>query len=410
MFGISLYNYEDISNNVDNADTLTGTVDNDLLQQIMCGFDINNTDVAANCDLNCFTQDEISDIVHKKPDECENTSVRRYSKNDKHDCKKCVCGGDMPRNSLCTFHICNNCGLEEEIIGETFNTGDNFSISSTCMGSYNTSNYSSSPIKVSGPGCFKYQKVLFCKTNEYEKTQFYDTNKQMTEITQSYKGRQIPRDVVKEAVSLYHKIQKLREIKRGCVRKSIMAACILRICEKHGIFRKRKVFHDMFDIQPKELSDGEKYLDKLYTFGKIKNSRFISYSEFEAEQINGFMKDYFRLLKIPIENTVNNIIDTSFKTDYFGFSIKLIHFTTKFRLAENSNPSSKCAGTIWIIASKYKKLKITMKEIEKKCEISSSTFKRFSKIVVSLLKDEEPAKHRLYKKLRHLFNKYQVPL
>lgn len=345
--------------------------------------------------LQCLSQNEINEITN-------NNYIIKPIKRHQYTFNKnqtCMCGGNMYKNSNGTEYVCGECGMEDTILGDEIEEINGISLSG--MVGYNTSSDSATPIKISGPNEKHLQKQLQYRTSEYCKTQYRDTMTQLTNIVKKYNKYTIPINIVKNAGDLYYQIQSLGEIKRGDVRKGIMAACLLRICDKNGISRKRSMIVDMFSIQPSDLSNGEKLLDKLCSDGKIDKSLYIPKGDLEILRIEGFLNQYFIKLKLPMPSTSQN---------YFGFVKQLVRFTIKFKIAENSIPSSKCAGAIYTLSTRCKELNISMAIISKTCEISASTFKRYYIIVQNLLETDDERKKRLKNKLRHLFHKFNIPI
>lgn len=288
-----------------------------------------------------------------------------------------------------TSRICSKCGLEEELSG--------VNIENVCClsrNSYNTNSSSATPIKITGPKGYYYSRRLMSRTTDYGKTQFRDTITQMMNITQRFQGKRVSPALVREAANLYHQIQQLGEIKRGDVRRGTMCACLYRICDKSGVSRKRSLLCNMFEIRSSDLSNGEKTVDRLCSENKLAITP-MKYNTGDAEKIKirGFLNDYFITMKLPM--------------DYFDFANKLVWFTIKFRISSSSNPSSKAAGSIWVLIT-HNKLNYTAKQLEKTCEISASTFKRYSKCIDEFLYSKKYEMRGLRRKMRHLFNKYAV--
>ena len=333
----------------------------------------------------------------------------KFIKNfDKVNTIICIdCGIEMDKSFNMTYE-CKQCGGIEDDFGNGVE-----SISNNCdvISSYNTSDTSATPIRIAGPNNYMYQKKLVSNTSNYKKTQKKNTNDQIINFVYQYKGSTPPKNVVLEAADLYYTIQQ-HCIKRGEVRKGTMAACLYRTCIIHNITRKPKEIADIFGIPQSELSNGEKILDNLIASGLIKIKDSDDLPDYEADhksdnlddkQISAFLSRYFESLNIPDHVGLD-------RPNYKEFAMKLIKFTKKYRIAESSIMSSKCAGVVYILSIKRKELNIKRDMIEKECCISKSTFGRFSQAVFVMLNSDEDKYKKVRSRLRNLFKKYQIPL
>jgi transcription initiation factor TFIIIB Brf1 subunit/transcription initiation factor TFIIB len=320
------------------------------------------------------------------------------------------CNGEMFRSSR--GMECECCGRIEDDIGNDIDivaseSGNSGNGSSDIINSYNTSDSSATPIRISGPNNYIYQKKLVSNTSNYKKTQKKTTNDQMINFVYQFKGSTPPKNVVLEAAELYYSVQQ-HCIKRGEVRKGTMAACLYRICIIHNITRKPKEISDIFGIPQSELSNGEKILDELVASGLIKvKEPTTTLVDQDEQQMHAFLNRYFESLNIPVDE--DGIIPVG-RPNYKEFAHKLIKFTRKYRIAESSIMSSKCAGAVYILSNKRKELQIKRDTIERECAISKSTFSRFSQAVFNVLISEEEKNKKIKSRLRKLFKNYQIPV
>jgi transcription initiation factor TFIIIB Brf1 subunit/transcription initiation factor TFIIB len=288
--------------------------------------------------------------------------------------KKCKCGGKLGHKNDGTSYICTSCGMMLDIIGDEM---DSEKSSSSYRNNYNTFE-TSSPLRVYGQN--SGQKGFICKTTDYKKTQLRDTIKQLQNIM-SQSELSISQNVIVETANMYQQIQQYI-IKRGDVRRGILAACLNKICKSYDIILKSKEISQMFKIKQSDLSNGEKILGEY----KMENGN--------EKNTDLFLSRYFELLQI--------MDPTGQKME---FAKRLIRFTELCKIAQNSVPSSKCAGSIYLISSTDAG---SAEDIEKKCKISKYTFKRFANNVLDALKNEQ--KPNIGNKLRHLFKKYNIHL
>ena len=353
-----------------------------------------------------LTDQEIQEITTESTYHISNRHIGIKPKRHTRQEKLCGCGGSIEIHDQ--ERVCTSCGVTESI--QELNQ-DGQGVSSTSMSGYNTSNESANPVRVIGPGNNAYQRKLICKTTDYDKTRLRDTMGQLTRITQNYKRCAIPSHIVDEAGRRYYDIQLLGEIKRGNVRRGAMAMCLMKMCEKYGVHHRRGVFAEMCDVDLKDLSEGEKLLDRLIAEGKIRREDFNNRNP-EVNRIQGYLIQHFIRLGIPLPPDVyqapigSESIQLPFNPNknYHNFVKRLIEFANKLRVAESSELYSKCAGAIFILATRSPELKITAELIVTECKISKSTFKRFYNIIEELLVTVDPEKQRLRKKLVHLFH------
>lgn len=321
------------------------------------------------------------------------------------DCvKKCPeCEySEMYRKNNGTAFVCYKCGLMENIVGDEIEPKK-----SSNNNNYNTADQSA-PLRVVGTGSQHYQKAFLSKISDYKKTQLRDTVKQLQNILYQNGGKSISHSIIYDTAQMYRKIQQ-HAIKRGDVRKGALAACLNMVCQEAGIIKKPKEFSDMFGIDQSDFSGGEKILNDLKNSGVIISKK--------STPIELFLARFFESLSIP-ETGLRNINNSEDhdennkkeEVNYMEFSKLLIRFANKFKIAEHSIPSSQCAGVIYILSLKCGELCLSKDEIQEKCSVSKSTFKRFAKDISLFLENRDEKKKILRRKLRHLFNKFNIPL
>lgn len=351
------------------------------------------------------TNDDISEIDCRKTNDANLRMKQSVGSTNIIKCSDCDIV--MYKSSRGMYYECEKCGIIEDDIGNDFDVvafdgagNGNFDV----INNYNTSNTSAAPIRISGPNNYIYQKKLVSNTCNYSKTQKKNTIDQMLNFV--YQHKSVPdKNIVLEAANFYYDVQQ-HCIKRGDVRKGTMAACLYRVCISHGSTRKPKEISDIFGVQQSEFSNGEKILDDLVASGKIKmkcNGAFVPDSDIKLA--NAFLNRYFENLNIPNDAEDFNSKD---RPNYKLFTLSLIKFTQKYRIAESSIMSSKCAGAIYILALKRKELNITRDMIEAECSISKSTFSRFHKAVFTVLESDDTINKKTKSRLRNLLKKYQI--
>jgi hypothetical protein len=343
-----------------------------------------------------YSNDEVDKLVQEYKNAITEKKTKRRKKVNRFSNSKSLlgpkcseCDTIMDKNSLKIAYICNKCGNMEELVGNDVNI---IKINNSTFTNYNTSNESASPVRVVGPGNYIFQKCLV-SSSDYIKTQGKITFSQMRNIIYQYKGPKPPKNVVNAAAKMYHKKVQPHMIKRGDVRLGTMAACLSRKCEIFELTRKPKEMAAIFGISQSDLSKGDKILDELASKGLITTEKFYHN---DGDRVDSFLNIYFESLRIPSNPMYRNFVKN------------LIRFTIKYRIAQSSIISSKCAGAIYIMSACCSNLDISRDEIEEECNISKSTFSRFYQAVFKELNSNEPRTYKMRKRLRHLFHKHNL--
>ena len=364
-------------------------------------------------------QKKIYDIF-ETPNDCRDDDINNYDwfenrsviRSGKKICTDCDL--EMIHSSKELVYECEKCGKIESCVGDDLD--DSIGGSSDIITNYNTSATSSSSVRIIGPSSHLYQKKMIASTSTYKKQQYKNTVDQIANIIHNCTTIPPPVNVVNETAEMYHGVQQ-HHIYRGEVRLGIMAACMCRMCAKHGVNRKPKEIAAIFGIDQKELSNGEKILDGLEAKGQIAtykkrasdtiDMQMRSFVEQETDLMNGFINRYFDSLKIPVDVPDENRVPA---INYREFATQLIKFTIKYNIASSSVMSSKCAGVIHIISAGCPELGIKKDQIEAECKISKSTFIRFSNAVYKMLRDTDPKNNKVRSRLSRLFKKYLIPI
>lgn len=345
---------------------------------------------------------------------------------------------------------CEECGYFAELDTEECETLQEHNVSR------NQSDLATITIKTFTKGKVTNKKYIGGNTTNYSKMQKKTTIDTMIKIMQHHDGRKIPESIINMASLMYHQIQQYC-IKRGDVRLGTMAACVYRICKKEGIIRKPSEIASIFKISQSELSNGEKTIDKFISQGILTEE--YKHNE-ERDNIKSYLERYFECLHIPHR--------------YLRFTTKLIKISIKYNIAASSVTSSKCAGAIHVLTSRslnkskvgssqrildiqsptileditekrneskneskneevkddteieneseneYEEIEenewtipyIIREDIERECEISRSTFTRFSHAIFEAIspkkKDLNAKELRLQSKLEKLFKRYNL--
>lgn len=290
------------------------------------------------------------------------------------------CGQKMSLLPSGTEWVCDKCGFMEANMVES---------ETEYHGAANTVPVA---MRIQGPQSQKFQKKLMGSTSDYRAAQKRATYDQMAAYVHRYQGNKIPPNVIQEAVEYYYAMQQQHIIKRGAVREGIMASCMYRKCRELGVPRKPKEIIAIFGISQSDLSHGEKILDDLHARGLLPRLRYVS----EEENVREYLLRYLVSLQLPREDA--------------HFAERLVRFTVKYCIAENTVVSTKCAGAVFCVTEKYPDRGVSKEQVAAKCNISKSTFIRFYHALCDVLADDDPAYARVRSRLRRVFKKNGVPL
>jgi len=348
----------------------------------------------------------------------------------KNFCEKC--NVQMEKDQLesgITGYICNKCGKQGEFCYDNFVDDIDRTSSGNDSSTYNTYASSSAPLTITGPNGQGHRRGMISGNVSYKKSQERTTRTQFQKILlNSEVGQKIPQEISRDAENLFLKIQENR-ILRAQRRMGTMAACLDLKCRQYKMPRKCKEISQIFGIQRNMLSVGHGILDGLIEGGLIDASGKPSLKKTSETRDNpeivGYINRYFESLNIPLDDGFGRYdgMDISYleelddesevETDhpnYKQFALDLIRFAQCFKISDASMDSSKCAGTIYIIAMRFDGLNIPVENIEKECDISKTTFCKFSKEIERIMNTDNPRAQKTKRKLRHLFKKYEIPL
>jgi transcription initiation factor TFIIIB Brf1 subunit/transcription initiation factor TFIIB len=328
---------------------------------------------------------------------------RRETKRKSTVCSEC----ETPMYRSAMEYICDQCGKIDPIIGGDIDIAEHGGPEG--VNDYNTSSNSAAPVRITGPNSYIFQKKLISTTSNYKKQQRRNTLDELNTILHQYDGPKPPPNVVKQAAEFYYQVQQ-HCIKRGNVRRGTMAACLYRKCIENGISRKPKEIAAIFGLPQTELSNGEKILDDLFSEGKLGSSAETSDTLVDNDASAKVNQFYFKEQKELISYLARYFESLNIPETYMEFAQSLVHFTIKYRIAESSIMSSKCAGVIYILSLKVPELNISGNDISASCVISKSTFNRYYRDVIATLNSRDINTQKIRSRMRHIFKKNRIPL
>lgn len=216
----------------------------------------------------------------------------------------------------------------------------------------------------------------------------------------------IKKEYVFEAIEAYKMIQQHNKIIRGDIRTSVMAACLVKVCDVNSHYIAPEEISKQFSISRNYLADGIKYLDSMI------ESNIVAFREAKPIQSN---------LKISTEEErkIHNILERYYdklnkpKDQYFDFIYKTVKFLIKYQLFIKCVTVTKCVGMIYLTYNMVGQ-PIKKKDLTIELKIATNTFTKFCKSLVSNLLPpmltHSAVTMKKCKRLRRLWKKYGVPI
>ena len=341
------------------------------------------------------------------------------------------CNVQMEKDQLesgATGYICNKCGKQGEYCYDSYVDDMDRTSTGNDSSTYNTYESSSAPLTITGPNGNGRMRGIISGGVSYKKSQERTTRSQFQKILlNSEVGQKIPQEISRDAENLFLKIQSHR-ILRAQRRLGTMAACLDLKCRQYKMPRKCKEISLIFNIPRNMLSVGHGILDELVEMGLVDaGGKHVAKKAITTgnPEITGYINRYFESLGIPLDDGYGKYegMDATYieeieefdeatgdHPNYKQFALDLIKFAQCFKISDASMDSSKCAGSIYIITSRFSDLGVSAEDIETECDISKTTFCKFSKEIERMLNTDNPRAQKTKRKLRHLFNKYEIPM
>lgn len=293
---------------------------------------------------------------------------------------------------------CSECGCVDD--SEAFD----LDVGNECISEqYNTSENSSMATRVIGPGR-NGQRVLHSSpgASGNKNIQHREIMNKISAIV-SRKDPSISQKVISDAADLFCQVQQ-HQVLRGGVRKGTQAACLYRVCAPNRISRRICEIAQMFEIDQSEVSNGDKILDELFSQDLIKK---IYHEEDQTEEMQ--VADLLTRCFINLEMAERCEKAGLNLNTIREFCTKLVRFTRRYRIAESSVINSKCIGSVYVLSQHVPSLNIDRDTIEKKCNISKSTFARFGKAIQNEFEGTNEARAHIRSRLRQLFRSHGIP-
>jgi uncharacterized Zn finger protein (UPF0148 family) len=215
----------------------------------------------------------------------------------------------------------------------------------------------------------------------------------------------IKKEYVFEAIEAYKMIQQQHKIIRGDIRTSVMAACLVKICDANSHYLTPEEISKQFNITRNYLADGIKYLDSMIesnivTFKEAKTIQSnLSIVTEEDRKIHNILERYYDKLGKP-------------KDQYFDFIYKSVRFLIKYQLFIKCVTVTKCVGMIYLTYNMIGQ-PIKKKTISDELQIAINTFMKFCNLLINFLPPllaYSKVTMKKCKRLRRLWKKYNVPI
>ena len=302
------------------------------------------------------------------------------------DIKTCtICGIDM------TYRIdgfsCVQCGLFIKCAMDTEMSRDG-------KASYNISSGGSTSLKVVG-GNKKNTRQFMRNNADYSHKQYDVTYTQMQNAVRAYSGVKIPPNIIKQAASYYHEVQQ-HMIIRSFNRKACMAECLYRVSLNSGLTKKPKEMVKMFGVEQKDMSNAAAILDGLHSVGLVDKFNMKGLLLNSMEDI---LRQYFKRLNIP---------DSMGLVQYKNFCVELMLFVQVKKLITDCILTTQCSGCICLLSDNCKELNISKDNINKHCNVSKSTFTKYSEQVNHLINTKEEKTKMASIRIKNIFFRNKI--
>jgi transcription initiation factor TFIIIB Brf1 subunit/transcription initiation factor TFIIB len=268
------------------------------------------------------------------------------------------CGIETREDNATGVTICPKCGLEVQKIEDQ---NPNFDTNNQ----HNTSKTSSITTKIEGKNSHAYNRTLRGTCSNYKLWNRKREFKKLYKCSFESKNNKVPPYVIERSLEYYEKIRPYKTF-RGTGKISIIASLVYYICQQEGIAIKPKEIANVFNLHERDLSKGDSTVRK-YVELKVLDIRI------NKDNHDNYTEKYIQLLGMDMgwKKIILDIINKAERR----------HMYT----SKTPKPSTKVIGCIYLLiqSSDDLKSKITKDEIEKKCNISTTTFIDNYKLLLS---------------------------
>lgn len=236
--------------------------------------------------------------------------------------------------------------------------------------------------KMIGPGSYGYQRSMLKTCAQYGTYRKLNTLRTMKKLNINSKKYHIPKNVMQEANDMFAQIKQHGYVFRKDKKIGVLSACVYYACYNNGVAKTPSEVAQIFGIEEKFHSLGDRTLSDLNEKGIITIPTRVS-------PIVDYISRYTIALNIPekYKQFLIDLIDTAEK-----YHIHLVH---------DSKNNTKCVGAIYMLIDRVPELKkcITKEKIQQECNISPTTVIRNFNILCVY-----------HKKLKNVFKRHGISM
>jgi hypothetical protein len=243
--------------------------------------------------------------------------------------------------------------------------------------------------------------VVLCQVTPNKKTRLSDISDEIRRLLDQNQN-QLPPRVTTGAAELFYRVQQYQTL-RGDVRKGTIAACFFWTCRQLGMVQKNEFLAKLFGVHRNNLSGGNKIIEEQINHGLIEAPPEVPIREL----MRNYLQQYFAGFRLK---------ESEGGALFFEFCHRVSYFCHRKKIGISSIPSSKCAGSLYLLAARMQ-TPPDLSSLKEVCECTPSTAKRFSEGVEAFLRRdpsaEDPSGERnlrlVQRKLRHIFSACGLP-
>lgn len=276
-----------------------------------------------------------------------------------------------------TLIICEKCGMER-----MWDPHSNDVYSATVDQNYNTTNNSFMAFSIVGQGGYCYNRSLLKTCADYSVYRNSSNKKDIINRIYQYEGNKPPMNIINGTAELFDQIKNKGYVYRGDGKLGVIAACLYYVSIEHNLTRTPKEICQIFGIDEKFLSQGDRILQELNELGVIN-------IQTNHKPLNDYLNIFLPALGID-EKYKQFIIDVIQRAER-----KHLHIRNESRL------TTKIIGVIYLLTVRVKELNhIKKNTISEECnKISKATFIRYYTLICEN-----------YKIMKKPFRKHKIPM
>ena len=276
-----------------------------------------------------------------------------------------------------TMMICEQCGMERD-----WDTHTNDFYSMTVDQNYNTNSNAFMTFSIVGVNSYCYNRSLLKTCADYSMYRNSNNKKDIINKVYQYEGSKPPLNIINGTADLFEIIKNKGYVFRGDGKLGVIAACMYYVSIEHNLTRTPKEISQIFGIDEKFLSQGDRTLQELNELGIIS-------IQTNHKPLNDYLNMFFPTLGIS-EKYRKFVVDIITRAER-----KHLHIGHESRL------TTKVIGVIYLLTQRVPELKhIKKNTISEECnKISKSTFIRYHNLICDN-----------YVIMKKVFRKHRIPM